>query len=443
MIIKTWDELREADGRTLHFTPHGLGLGVKMTPESSAEFQQTNVAALELAPAVAKGTRQSFDRLRTVFAYGVLCYDIFTLVSDHALLVIEQALRDRFIDFHEGKVTFVDAAGAPHEVAIERYEQVHDFIESQKKQRRSKTGVKEKPWRLRVGAGPEAIDFNGTLHGLKTWARTAGLLRGQRNRGIEQALSTLRNYVAHPTSYHLLGPVEATRMLSDLCEIINHLWGCNTPGGRLYPAPLRRSVAAIAWSKEHGISVTAVENLRDESEFDEFWEFSIIRAVFEFGSRITDPALAQFDSLHEATWYPVDLLWGPGSRQDGIAWLDANDPQPDEFDYLDRVFAIRHNNGELYLPMRPSIAAALPIDEQAGRWFAVRSDLPTAAFSHIRKYLSGTSKCSGRGPCSQCHAETLTSGTYAEIMRASGARIGIPLPPDVRTPFADRRSWPA
>lgn len=36
----------------------------------------------------------SFDRLRTTFAYGVLYYDIFTLVNDHALLVLEQAPRD-------------------------------------------------------------------------------------------------------------------------------------------------------------------------------------------------------------------------------------------------------------------------------------------------------------------------------------------------------------
>ena len=43
-----------------------------------------------------------------VFPYGLLCYDIFTLVTDRALLVFEQALRDRFIDFHQGTVTFAD-----------------------------------------------------------------------------------------------------------------------------------------------------------------------------------------------------------------------------------------------------------------------------------------------------------------------------------------------
>ncbi len=66
-----------------------------MRPEDSAEFQQQVVARHELIPAVADGTRQTFEQLKTIYAYGVLCYDIFTVVHDHALLVFEQALRDR------------------------------------------------------------------------------------------------------------------------------------------------------------------------------------------------------------------------------------------------------------------------------------------------------------------------------------------------------------
>lgn len=68
-----------------------------------------------------EGTRQSFEQLRTIFCYGLLCYDIYTLVNDHALLVFEQALRDRFIDFHQGTVTFVNSKDDQHEdVAAER-----------------------------------------------------------------------------------------------------------------------------------------------------------------------------------------------------------------------------------------------------------------------------------------------------------------------------------
>ncbi len=58
MIIKSLEELRQVDERTLHFTPMGLGIGVQMRPEDSAEFQQQVVAQFELAPAVAEGHPQ-------------------------------------------------------------------------------------------------------------------------------------------------------------------------------------------------------------------------------------------------------------------------------------------------------------------------------------------------------------------------------------------------
>ena len=169
MIIKSLSELQEADERTLPFNP--LGLGGHMRPEDSAEFQQQVVARYELVPAVAQGTRQSFDQLRRIFGYGVLCYDIFTVISDHALLVWEQALRDRFIEFHQGTVTFIDLqTGQVKELVAERYEQVHEFAS------------RHRAWKLKVGDGPETMAFNGTLGGLREWARAMGLLRGQRNR---------------------------------------------------------------------------------------------------------------------------------------------------------------------------------------------------------------------------------------------------------------------
>ena len=51
---------------------------------------------------------------------------------------------------------------------------------------------------------------------------------GQRNRAIEQALSDLRNVVAHASDDHLVEPVEAECVLRDLTEIINQLWGAPT-----------------------------------------------------------------------------------------------------------------------------------------------------------------------------------------------------------------------
>lgn len=107
-VIQSLDELREVDDRTLRFTPHGLGVGVRMRPEDSARYLQAVVAQFEL---VAAGTRLNFDRLRTIFVRGLFCYDLFTLVHDHALLVIEQALRDRFVAYHAGTVRSSTAPG--------------------------------------------------------------------------------------------------------------------------------------------------------------------------------------------------------------------------------------------------------------------------------------------------------------------------------------------
>ncbi len=50
----------------------------------------------------------------------------------------------------------------------------------------------------------------------------------------------MRNRVAHPERYHLLSPLESARSLCDAAEIVNKLWGHDTPGGRLFPAPLQR-----------------------------------------------------------------------------------------------------------------------------------------------------------------------------------------------------------
>lgn len=431
-MIKPLDELRKPDERTLHFTPDGLGIGVKMSPEAAAEFQQQVVAQYQLATAVAEGTRQSFDRLRTIFAYGVLCYDIFTLVNDHALLVIEQALRDRFLDWHRGTVTFVEPEGREHEVVAERYEQIHEAISKHKK------------WQLRVGDGPETMQFNGTLAGLRAWARRVGLLRGQRNRGIERALSSLRNFVAHPTAYHLLGPVDAARTLSDLAEIINQLWGYPTPGGRLYPAPIRREVVAIGWNADEGSFVTMLaKNLHHAVQHDDGWEYAIIRAVFKPGELVADPELNQFDSRFEATHFPSELLWGAGSRADGTAWLDANRPEPDERDYLDRTFIIRQDENQIYLAMRPEIAVTLPIADQSGDWHVIRADHPNDAFCHVRNLATGGA-CARTGPCPQCHAETLRSGTYDDVLEPFADDFaGEPSAstPDVRTPFAYPRSY--
>jgi len=434
MIIKTLSELQEADERTLHFNP--IGLGGRMRPEDSAEFQQQLVARHDLVPAVADGTRQSFEQLRTIYAYGVLCYDIFTMVHDHALLVFEQALRDRFIDFHRGKVTFVGPrTGQTEELAAERYEQVYDFVS------------RHRNWKLRIGDGPETMNFNGMLFGLREWARRMKLLRGQRNRGIEQAITNLRDLVAHPTSYSLTTPVDAASAISDLAEIINQLWGSATPGGRLYPAPVRRTIVALRWNADGSEVMSAVveqgadagQDAPDSSDREaDDWTYVMVRGVPH------DWDLLHFDAKYETARYPSEWLWGPGNACEAMAWLACEQPPDDEVDVLDRIFLLRYHDDVLYLPQSPDIAASVAEGEKPGTWFLVRADAPQDALGHLRQALAGCHpdpRADGR--CSQCPIETVGSGSWQEAMEllaASGVQVSRREVPDVRVP--SRMGWP-
>lgn len=440
MEFKSWDQLREPDTRALHFTPWGLG--GPMRPQDNLEYLQKMLATFDLAPPVAEGTRRSFERLRGMAPYGILNYEIFTAVSDLALLTIEQALRDRFLEHHQGTVVFIDPTGMPRPFAVASYEDVYRL--AQKKGQANAKALKRAAaegaptpvlWQLQVGTG--SMRFDGMLASLREWARRLGLLRGQRNRHAERMHTKLRNFVAHPAGYTLGTPVEALSLLSELAEIINHLWGQPTAGGRLYPAPVRRDVAAFAWRDSEFFSMRA-ENLQRAADLDEGYQFALALAVIDGPSH--DPRLQQFDSLYETTAFPVDVLWGPGTRTQAMQWLEAHQPQPDEIDHLDRLFALRAADGQLSLPMRPEIAAGLPARDCEGVWHLVRADYPSDAFTHARNLHEGAPGCATDGPCHTCHAETVATGTFTDTITARGFEPVTP--PDLRASFAGPRSMP-
>lgn len=91
----------------------------------------------------------------------MLYYEIYTLVNDHALLVIEHALRDRFIDFHDGSCTFVHRDGREKTTTIGEYGDVYKAAKR----------FLVRGYVLLVGRGPATVEFNGTLDGLRKWAR--------------------------------------------------------------------------------------------------------------------------------------------------------------------------------------------------------------------------------------------------------------------------------
>lgn len=75
MIISTLEDLREPDGRTQHFTPFGLATTHMLTPDAALAYQQSMLGGTDLVEEVTEGTRLSFERLRTLYVYGVLEYE--------------------------------------------------------------------------------------------------------------------------------------------------------------------------------------------------------------------------------------------------------------------------------------------------------------------------------------------------------------------------------
>ena len=431
VAIKSLAELRDSDVRSLAFSP--LGLGGQMRPEDSAEFHQRTVARHVLVPEVAEGTRQSFDQLREIYAYGVLCYPIYTMVGDNALLVFEQALRDRFLSYYQGQATFAhQRTGQVLPVEAIRFEQIRDFAAS------------NPGFQLKIGSGPDTMPFNAMLSHLVTWARKVGPLRGQRNRAVERAITQLRNSVAHPADYHLTTPPDAAGTVSNLAEIINHLWGATTPGGHLYPAPAERDIIALIWDEAASMVMSGVVGPDGEDTGGgspsgpdpSGWTWMLVLGV------ASDPDLVNFDARYEKSRHPADWLWGPGTAQEAQAWLAEHQPARDNVDILDRVFLLRYLDRVLYLPQHPDIAAAADEKDKTGTWYLIRADDPTDAFSHQRQALAGGSGCQHAGSCTQCRAETLGHGNWDDVIAQLAAHGVSPHPrhvPDVRTPSRRKR----
>ncbi|MGP4103775.1 hypothetical protein [Nonomuraea sp. KM90] len=417
MNMKSLSELQTPDERTLRFTPYGLGIDWALTPEAAAEYQQAIMAARTLSPVVSDGTRRSFDMLRDLYVLGIFRYEVFTAVHDRALFVIEQALRDRFVAFHNGTVTFVDASHARHVVPASRYEQVVEATH------------RNRGWRLQANPGRRPIPFDAHLHDLRVWARHVGLLRGQRNRSLEHALCTLRNTAAHPNCFYLLTPVEAARTISDVAEFINQLWGQATPGGRLYPAPMERVVTVLSWEREN-VAITPVQSLPLQNwDYGPGWRHAVIRCVLD------DPDLMFLDSRYESTRFPSEVLYGPATMSRTLTWLRKHAPTDDTCDILDRTFFVRVIGRSVYRPISDERARSLPPADHDGHWYKIVADTPGDALSHVQ-HLQTTATPSRTGrPCSRCPAMALGHGPYARIIGTITSMRSSPVAV-VRTPLA-------
>jgi len=372
-------ELREPDETTLRFSPWGFG--GRLEPNSSAAYLAEMLSHATLAAAVPEDVRLSFDRVRTVFMHGLLDYDLFSAAYSLGHLVLEGALRTRFITYYEGRIPIL-RDGSEETLAVSSFSEYHTALRAARK-RRQKVKLRGDPPEPLPPGYPE----------LYAWARHRGLLIGQRNIGVFGSIVKLRNYIAHPEGHMVDMPPNVYRFLRDLTEIVNRLWGEDTEGGRLFPGPIARWARAAALSPDGRASLTfsSLAQIRNKTDRAD-WIYHVYLAAAEddlitIGAR--NPGGIDFTYVpgFQMTTYPAELLWGPGRWDDIVAIIGqfSDDSPVDHVAFLDRVFYIRVTpDGDVEFPRDRHDVLATGLDDDSAIWHVIRADFPIDAFVLIR-----------------------------------------------------------
>jgi hypothetical protein len=376
-------ELQTPDEATLVF--NSFGLGGRLEPEDAADFQAASIARAVLAENVPDDVRNNFERARKLHLYGVLEYEFFTAAGDYALLVLEGALRVRFLAFYSEGIPLV--RGEAEELLRARtFEDVHEA----------------RPARLR-GADGTTHRLPMGADALLSWARREHMLAGTRSKIIEGILSGRRNHAAHPVGHAINMPVDSARTLRDVAETINKLWGHDTPGGRLFPGPVARQprVASVAPDGSGGCEMR-LDQVPDADECERVWNFAVFLAVE--GDELIAAGRGGVGFTHrpgfQTTRFPCEMIW-QGSwkeltqaiEQGSFAGLD------DTTDHLDRLFLIRVGQGQTDLARSPADMLALEAQPRGG-WYAITADAPLDAWVHVRDHEPDVA--GGREFCPEC-----------------------------------------
>jgi len=366
------EDLVAADEMTRHFNWWGLS-GALLSPEDSLRYLQDSINRARLVGAVPEDVRSNFERVRKTFLYGLMEYDLFTVADDDARLILEGALRDRFVAYYEGEITVIRGEQG-------RTLRGSSFDDLYKRR---------KPGDLLVTQDGKHRELSWGMSGLLAWARWEGLLVGQRSARSDKAMSRLRNYVAHPSGFHLLSPPDAARTLSRVAEFINKLWGVDTLGGQVFPAPVGRipRVAALAADGGRCVTLPSVGRVREADPTLQDATFAVYLAapeeeLCEIGRELRFRHRPGF----QWTDLPCDLLWGPGCWSDLVGELDGfeGDALNDRVQHLDRLFVIRVDGANIDDPRSPSDFHAC--DPTEGSWHVIRADHPYDALRHVRDH---------------------------------------------------------
>jgi len=397
-------ELQKADELTLAFNPHGLG--GRLAPGDAASFQMASIARAVLAENVPDDVRNNFERARKLHIYGVLEYEFFTAASDYALLVLEGALRVRFLTYYSDGIPVLRG-------------DAEDILKAQTFDD------------VRRARGTKLRGADGSIHRLPQsagallgWARRERLLVGTRSRIVDRALSSLRNHAAHPVAHTISMPPESARTLCDIAETINRLWGHDSPGGRLFPAPVERQarVAAIAPAGE-GAQELRLDQVREVTESERQWDFAVFLAAEN--ERLMGVTRGGIGFLHQpgfqTTEFPCDQIWR-GDWETLVGEIDRGTftRRRDAVQHLDRLFFIRAHDGTIdHARSSADLLALTTLPE--GAWYAVIADAPLHVWVHVRDHEPDAAQ--GRKICPECCVEIrgrLESGSrVVELARDS------------------------
>ena len=390
--MRSFDELTSVDPRGKVFAGR---LGDVEPPDDREVVRrlQERIAGTDLADAVSGAVRDNFERLRSMHAHGAFFYDLYTVVEQTHAFVLEQALGERFMEQHGPVIPFVDGVGRPFPLKTHSFREVSKAV--------GRNGSHHKSRHLMIDDA--RCRFSASFYGLLRWARACGFLRGQRNRFREDVLRELRNDFAHPSGHSLTGPIESARAISKLAEMINHLWGRTTEGGHTYPPPLIREVLLIGRSADGGSWTLGYPDAMTGAQADPGWNYYVVRANREDGS------VMEADPPFEQTNLPTEFLWGPGPAADAIQWVEAEQPQPDTVEHLDRVFLVQIDGANQDYPIEMRSEGQEVSIPAEGKWTLIRADFPLDALGHVRGLEEKESSHTASGFCRACPVETVVT----------------------------------
>lgn len=158
--------------------------------------------------------REYFERCRMLHTYGFFheAYGFFSVAARVALFTFEAALGAAFIKHFPNGIPL--ARSKTKEVRVIHPGTYAEVVEAL-----------NDGWRVQGdnsfhSAGFHWEKFNGSMKSLLAWARAKGIIYGDRNAVIEEAMLHLRNLWAHLHSLTILTPIDSGRVIRDIAELI-------------------------------------------------------------------------------------------------------------------------------------------------------------------------------------------------------------------------------